>query len=134
MYLDSESDEADWTFNYKRVVNENGATIEWLLDDTFYSQPQLNARSFDKRTDGDNKDGTYETNVLIRKNAYPGLYRLELDVNNLDDIHGNHRANIYTFNCWDSNDENCSNVNGQDIFYKYVRVINSNVTDAPEED
>ena len=65
---------------------------------------------------------------------YPGLYRLELDRWDLDDEHGNDRRSINEWSCDDDESENCSNIDGDDIFYNYIRVINSNFPDASEKD
>ena len=71
--------------------------------------------------------------IKIRKGAYPGLYRLELDQHGVDDEYGNYRFIPYQYICWKEDDNNCSIVEGDDIFYEYIRVINTRI-EAPEED
>ena len=131
MYLDSESDQAYWYFDEQREYDEGGITFEWILENSFTSD---GGDSSSARTDGDHKDGTYQTTITVDRNAYPGLYRLELDRWDLDDEHGNDRRSINEWSCDDDESENCSNIDGDDIFYNYIRVINSNFPDAPEKD
>ena len=131
MYLDSESDLAYWYFDEQREYDEGGITFEWILENSFTSD---GGDSSSARTDGDHKDGTYQTTITVDRNAYPGLYRLELDRWDLDDEHGNDRRSINEWSCDDDESENCSNIDGDDIFYNYIRVINSNFPDAPEKD
>ena len=71
--------------------------------------------------------------IKINKGAYPGLYRLELDTGHVDDEFGNYRFNPYQYSCWKEDDNNCNIREGDDIFYEYIRIINTRI-EAPEED
>ena len=81
------------------------------------------------RVEGDVNNGIYETVITVAHNAYPGLYRLELDnFNDVDDVHGNFRF-YPNSNEWEPEDR----VAGSDVYPKHIRVINTNHS-PPEED
>ena len=140
LYLDSPSTRAYWSYEDRNGDYDGDGTTERFLETRHYA---LNVSTFtpadnptrngNGRLEGDNKDGTYTMNIEIDKGAYPGLYRLELDTSNADDEFGNFRSNSLTYRCWKEDDNECNTVEGDDIFYQYIRVINTRI-EAPEEE
>ena len=145
LYLDSPSNQAYWSYADRYDDYDGDGTLERFLQVRHDALNVQTWRSVDEpgrdgngRLEGDNKDGTYRMTIEIDKGAYPGLYRLELDTSDADDEYGNNRwSNNY--NCFKEDDDNvsdngrCSIIEGDDVFYQYIRVINTRI-EAPEED
>ena len=78
------------------------------------------------RVEGDNKDGIYETKVLIPQGSFPGLWNIDLDDFAHDDIHGN--AN-FDGNSWL---DDYVREDGSRIYPRELEIINTNI--IPDED
>tara|TARA_X000000950_G_scaffold30818_1_gene33354 strand:- start:95 stop:1552 length:1458 start_codon:yes stop_codon:yes gene_type:complete len=78
------------------------------------------------RVEGDNKDGIYETKVLIQQGSFPGLWNVELDDFAHDDIHGNYNLDG---NSWL---DDYVREDGSRIYPRELEIINTNI--IPDED